>query len=230
MNCADLLKLIDDYVDGELPRSSRSEARAHLVECASCRAEEARVRALTGAAAALPEELPLPRDLWARIDARLREGEAGAPPVPSALPRGRHAALAAAMIVVLVGGAVAAALLFRQPAPPAIPAGAEAVAPAAGGDSPAAVPLDEAGKALLEAKQSLKEAFSQQSGSLSPGTVRQVEENIQIIEAAVAEIQAALAKDPGNPQLRKLLITARQREVAVLTKVTRTAAARQVRW
>ncbi len=228
MNCADLLTLIDDYVDGELPRSSRGEARAHLAECASCRAEEARVRELAGAAASLPEEMPLPRDLWARIDARLREGEAGAPRVPSALPHGRQAALAAAMVVVLVGGAVAAALLFRQGAPRSLPPGAGSVVPAAGGD--AVVPLDEAGQALLEAKQSLEEAFSQKRGSLSPRTVRQVEENIQIIEAAVAEIQAALEKDPGNPQLRKLLITARQREVAVLTKVTRTAAARQVRW
>lgn len=272
MTCEDLLRVLDEYVDGELPRARRNEAAAHLAGCASCREEESRLRDLIGAAAALPEELPLSGDPWGRIDARLGEaarvgpadssplhgdrrgriralfGRSGENPLSrerrdgidaplrrfrareSALPHGGHPALAAAMVVILVGGAVAAAVLFRRPAPPALDPGAGAVAPIARDLAPAPVPLDEAGRALLEAKHSLEAAFREQSSSLSPGTVRQVEENIRIIEAAIAEIQQALANDPGNPQLRKLLITARQREIAVLTQVTRTAASRQVRW
>jgi hypothetical protein len=243
MTCEDFLGVIDDYVDGDLSGSRAAEARAHLAGCPACRREEEGVRHLVRSASTLPEEMPLARDLWDRIDARLEDrpgaAAAGGRLAPAAFRGGRQAMLAAAMVVILVGAAVAAAVFFRRPAvngsdsssigSPA-PAGGDAIAPATGADLPGTAPLDEAGRALLEAKQSLKEAFVAQSGSLSPGTVRAVEENIRIIEAAVDEIQAALDKDPGNPQLRRLLITARQREVAVLTKVTRTAAARQMRW
>jgi hypothetical protein len=133
------------------------------------------------------------------------------------------------MIAVLIGAGLMAVTLLRGPEiPPGEPAEG-AVAPVAGLPAPEGGSMDRAERVFLEAKQALKAAFNQQRGSLSPETIKRVDENLRIIGAAVDEIHLALDKDPGNRQLRRMLVAAQQREVALLRKVTQTAVMQQ-RW
>ncbi|MGH2569626.1 MAG: hypothetical protein ACRDGR_00280, partial [bacterium] len=58
---------------------------------------------------------------------------------------------------------------------------------------------------------------------LDPATVELIRRNLEIIETAIAEIRAALADDPGNPGLNRLLIAEYQRRGVVLRRAARLA-------
>jgi hypothetical protein len=60
-----------DYVDGALPASEKAELERHLASCAECRREVAFLNSLRQQAAALPQRLEPPRDLWPEIANRL---------------------------------------------------------------------------------------------------------------------------------------------------------------
>jgi hypothetical protein len=60
-----------DYVDGALPASEKVEFERHLVSCAECRREVAFINSLRQQAAALPQRLEPPRDLWPEIAGRI---------------------------------------------------------------------------------------------------------------------------------------------------------------
>ena len=51
MRCEDARERLSAFVDGELPADEAEKMRAHLAACASCRAEEAELRRLSGAIA-----------------------------------------------------------------------------------------------------------------------------------------------------------------------------------
>jgi hypothetical protein len=232
VNCNDFRLLMNEFVDGDLPRLSQDEARVHLSECASCRDETDRIRYLVSAASSLPGEMEPPRGLWEGIESRLDASGNTRPQgerLRAATSPSLQFALAAAMIAVLIGAGLMAVTLLRGPEiPPGEPAEG-AVAPVTGLPAPEGGSMDRAERVFLEAKQALKEAFNQQRGSLSPETIKRVDENLRIIGAAVNEIHLALDQDPGNRQLKRMLVAAQQREVALLRKVTQTAAMQQ-RW
>lgn len=243
MNCAEFRPLVDELIDGALSRRSHEEARRHAGTCPSCREMLEGTRRLVEAAAELPVEVEPSRDLWEGVEAGIRSspgGAAGAQDQPLFVRAvdekgerrtGRtawHAGLAAALVLVVAGAGLVASLMLRPAAvdrPGETRMNAEAPVRATGAGRGEG--LDEASRAFLEAKRALRAAFDRQQGALSPRTVRKVEENLKIIEEAVAEIQAELGKDPGNPQLERMLVAAQQREVALLRKVTKTAVLHQ---
>src|SRR6185503_5104567 len=74
MRCADVERLVTEYVDGELDERRSSALRGHLRVCTGCAArveDEVAVRETAGSLAPLDP----PADLWAAIDTRLAEAE-----------------------------------------------------------------------------------------------------------------------------------------------------------
>jgi anti-sigma factor RsiW len=68
VTCRELIDLLNDYLEGELPGGARGDLERHLQDCAPCRAYLAtyrKTRAL--GAAAFPPEMPH------EMTARLRE-------------------------------------------------------------------------------------------------------------------------------------------------------------
>ena len=61
-------------------------------------------------------------------------------------------------------------------------------------------------------------------GRLRPETVAVLERNLAVIDAAIAESRAALARDPANAELRRLFAAASRQKVDLLQWVTRVAA------
>ena len=61
-------------------------------------------------------------------------------------------------------------------------------------------------------------------GRLRPETVALLERNLAVIDAAIAESRAALARDPANADLRRLLAAASRHKVELLEWATRVAA------
>jgi hypothetical protein len=86
--------------------------------------------------------------------------------------------------------------------------------------TPASLELGQVQATFAAARQQLLAALEARKGSLSPQTLAVVEENLKIIDKAVGEMQAALARDPGNRELPMLLVTAYRQEIDLLRRVT----------
>jgi predicted anti-sigma-YlaC factor YlaD len=208
MTCAGVDERLDDYVDGALPAAQTREVEAHLQGCAACRQEEKALRNLLAVAAGLARETSPPRDLWPEIAERIRSERRGI----GSWPRWAAAALAAAAVVSI---ALLASVVGRQ-APPVAP-----VAP-----TPVQAekdPLREAEADYARATSALLSALEQRR-DLSPKTLASVRSNLDVIDQALGEVRAALAKDPANPELTRMLASTHRKKVDVLRRVMRLTA------
>jgi len=220
MSCDEILSRLDERVDGSLSREEEAALAIHLAACPACRDEERRLRELVAAARALPPAIPPGRDLWPDIEARL-----GAHARVASVRRGKRALsglpgwLAAAAILIAAAGLSLYMLRLGGGGGQSAIGGATSVA-ARGG-----VPNDlrEMTAEFRGARREMRSALDEHRDTLSPATVATVEENLRIIDAAVGQIEAALARDPGNQELRQMLAATRHQETAMLRQVARAA-------
>jgi hypothetical protein len=173
--------------------------------------------ALDGRLARLPREIAPRRDLWPAIAQRLHDAGDGA-----AAPAARRSAangwrqLAAAVVLAALSSLTTYAVMRQQSPAPERSAAARLVQEELG-----AARFLPAGYA--ETRRELSAAFEDSLARLSPQTRRVVETNLHDIERSLAEIGAALARDPGNARLQQLLLAASEQELAYLDEVRRLA-------
>jgi hypothetical protein len=219
--------LLDEYIDGGLAAEESGEVERHLEGCAECAAEVESLLALRARTRDLPREIAPGRDLWPEIQARIQaaprrveapERLAGAEEgvIDLAARRGRTIrwngafgrAAAVIALVVLSSGATAYLLRGRGAAPVAVAPAAPQ--PQATGNVRLAADRDiaafRAGAGGFDgAVEALRTTFDSQRDRLSPETVKIIEQNLAIIDRAIAESRAALEKDPNDPDLPLLL-------------------------
>lgn len=217
---------LSDYLDGELEAGEAEACEAHLAGCAECAEALAALRAVVAQASLLPE-IPPTRDLWPGIESQLepRTAHAEAGVVSLSTRRRRVAAtvpqLAAAAIALIVLTAGAMWLML----PPAAQsgtglAGAEASELLPAGQEPAQVVFLAAYEPAIS---ELEAAFEARRGELDPETARIVEQNLAIIDRAIAEATRALADDPSSGFLTTHLAGAMRQKVDLLRRVTNIA-------
>lgn len=215
------------YLEDDLTPAEQAEADRHLMECASCRETLAELRAIAAGASSMPLLTPS-RDLWSGIESRISTpvtalGGASAV-VRRAPPRQwQYAMAAAALIAVTAGttyffvtrsGTVAPQVAART----AAPARNSAVATPAPLVIATPTPPANATVASYRSKKELSAArvydneitlldslVRTRRTSLDPKTVTVIENNLQIINKAILESRAALAKDPKSPMLSNQL-------------------------
>jgi hypothetical protein len=204
MNCERFIALIDDYHAGPLDPALRVAADAHLGGCRRCQSEYAALKRVLRLAGELPAELEPGHDLWPGIAARL------APRASQARPRGLVQYALAATIVLAVAGM--ATLVFRV-----APQGE--VVPLARSSGDARPALLDGGRAAGRAQ--LVAQLTAQEGSMSNSTRDTVVRNLLVIEQALAEIDAAVKRDPNDPNLRALLTAMHQQESALIEQTQR---------
>jgi len=190
---------LNEYVDGTLAARERATVEAHLADCAGCQAAVVDLRALVTAAAALPKSIPPNRNLWTTIEARIVQRATWN--VQRVRWRG---ALAAAAVL-----AIALAINRLTPHPPYRPAG----------QGWAAVEAD-----FDRASEDLSRVLAAERERLRPETVALLERNLAIIDAAIAESRAALARDPANAEVRWFVTAALRQKVELLRWAARVAA------
>ena len=224
MTCEEVRARLDEWVEGSLGVAEKEAVDAHLAGCEACRAEARALEALLSAAADLPREIRPPRDLWAGIDTRL-DDEPGATVVPlAARRRPRRAGLppwalvAAALALVVVTAAVTSILTRNYDEAIALKLGR------GGGEAPETAARNESGRGdeearFLAASQELLAGLEAQD--LSPETMEIVRRNLEVIDAAIAELQAALERDPGNGELTRMLLATYQRKIDLLEQAAR---------
>ncbi|MBE3574440.1 MAG: zf-HC2 domain-containing protein [Firmicutes bacterium] len=89
MNCQVVQNLLSAYVDQELPPEDYRRIRLHLEECAVCRREWESLRQVKLFLNGLPE-LPVPKQFWAELDARLAAEAGESPEVAGSGGHGGH--------------------------------------------------------------------------------------------------------------------------------------------
>jgi Putative zinc-finger len=216
MKCEEIRARLDEYVDGDLTEAEFQEVELHLGDCPECGQEERQLRAFITEAAALPEEIQPARDLWPDVAARLRGPEGMRLVPPSGLARWiGPMSVAAAVVVALSAGW----WTWRQ-APGVVPGGLQGtVRPIAVG-APLTELLDSE-REYARATADLMAAIEGQKEMLAPETRAVLDANLKTIDDALAQVRAALRKDPGNSQLAHLLTSTHQKKVDALERVVR---------
>jgi hypothetical protein len=149
--------------------------------------------------AALPLELPPPRNLWPEISARLS-------------PRRPHRAVlaaAAALAGACIAGTVTWAVVHSRP---------DETAVAANASSLFQEPRD---PAYLSARATLEVSFRQRLAQLDPETRARVEASLAAIRKAHLDIAKALALDPSSPVLEQLWQSTGRDELDLYDRVVR---------
>ena len=157
----------------------------------------------------LPKSIEPARDLWPGIEARME-------PAPGRRAR-RWAWQAAAAVLLVASSSIVTLQLVKPRAPavaelPASPSG-PAVVPAAFGPGHALDPE------YLVAKEQLAEMLAQRIDAMPASARSKLEANLAELQRATAEINAALALQPGDPLLEELLLNTYQAELGVMANV-----------
>lgn len=151
---------------------------------------------LRAAIATLPRELPPKRDLWPGIAAQIAPRQRWSQP---------WAIAAAAAALIVLGVAAATFGLHRRAMPTTI-----VVQPPA----PSATPA-------LGSRGQFIATVLRNSRGMDPKTQAVLLKNLDIIETSIANIQRALAQDPGNAALQPLLYQLYRDEAALVTATQR---------
>jgi hypothetical protein len=223
------LELLDDFVDGALEPGADRDVRRHLMQCEGCREEERVLRTLLENAAALPEEILPERDLWAGIAPRLQArdgaapaGESGAgmevltPRRPRRLP---WWVLAAASVALVVASSLATLQLAPRPGSVAELSPERAAPPPSATPATAFAAFRPAEREYERAIGDLTAVLETRRDQLAPETVAVIEENLRVIDQAIAESRAALSADPASQELTHILADAYDAKLGVLRQV-----------
>jgi hypothetical protein len=238
MRCEDVVLRLDELLNGELSAAEAGEVEAHLEACEGCRGELAAARELQARVDRLPRSIEPPRDLWNGIATRVVVAERGAPGAQGMAPAGRvvaslprragqgrrltWASLMGMAAAVLMGIALVLGYTLAGKGP-----SQQASHDRDGAlSSMARSTIDALGSGELDfdaARQELLAALEQRRDSLPPTTMTVVTESLRTIDQSIDGIAAALEENPGDPQLVRLMASARRQELDLLRRATRIA-------
>jgi hypothetical protein len=213
--------------DGTLDAAERARVDAHLGVCRDCASDVARLTALMNrideskrAAAATPLACPPELEgMWPRIRQQIESGKVVA--LDSNEPAATSWRLRVDPWVIGVAASVAAitALTVIQVVPPIVrslaPTGASAVAT----DSAFRF-ADDSIQSYREEADRLLDDLKLQRARLAPETRVAIDDDLKTVDLAIAELQAAVARDPRNPALRTMLASSYRQKVDVLKKIS----------
>jgi hypothetical protein len=197
---------INELVDETLPTHELTVALQHVNTCSQCRAEVEELRAILHRIAQLPAAISPPRDLrsdmWVKVDRK-------------SLWSFRYPLAAAAVLLIALSSAITVLVLRPQNSPEIRITETQAIP---------SVDLVSLEREYSQEVEELQRALRQDRESLSPETVRILEDNLRIIDTAIQEARTALASDPQSGMLGELLRSAYQRKVELLKQAARSSA------
>jgi len=238
IDCRQFDDLLSDYLESTLSLPSRAAMDAHVASCARCASLLADVRSIVDRAGSLPVLRPS-RDLWSGIAAQL-----DAPVVPIAtaasaqrrLRMPRWAGLAAAAAVLVVATSLVTREVTRSGSPetPAVglaPREPVALPESLGSESTATLRVSGTNRSATPVREGasvtygreiarLEAIVRQRESALDPATTAIIENSMRIIDSALVEARAALARDPASRFLTDQVDKTLQKKMELLRSVT----------
>jgi anti-sigma factor RsiW len=209
---------LSDYLDGTLTGAERHDCALHLESCAECAATLDELRRVVARAQALQNRAPR-ADLWAGIASRIGVSSPGITSLGAERTRRRVAftlpQLAAASIALVLLSAGGAWLALSRGGNREIPLTVSGRT----GDTAAAATVSWVSRAdpKYDARVAeLQKALDEGRGRLDTATVRVIEKNLRIIDAAIGQARRALAADPANQYLNVHLADTMRRKLDLL--------------
>ncbi|HLB10942.1 MAG TPA: hypothetical protein VK617_15485 [Gemmatimonadaceae bacterium] len=199
--------------DGTLGAQPMLEAYRHLAECESCAADVARLRTVMTRAREAARPTASLDDLWPSIRARIEQSKL----VPLDQPVAPPAARARRPWLAIGSTALAAALLIaaftemqrRRPR--------ETVAAEQSPDIAFTNAADSARLYENESRRLLNE-LEMQRAMMGPSASASLDGDLAIIDSSIAEQKDALARDPHNVALQRLLAASYRAKVELLER------------
>lgn len=233
LTCDQIAERLADYLEPTaLTESERLAVEMHLAGCADCASLVHDLRGITAAAAELPVLTPS-RDLWQGIADRIETPVMELPTRITAEHRvvraegrswsPRRALIAASLLVSATAGVtytITSRSMGRDASNiAAAPTVAPETVPTPGNVKNVAVKRASADETFDREIGSLRTIVEQRRGDLDSVTVATLQRNLKVIDQAIAESKAALAKDPASGFLRDRLNRAYDSKLQVLRGV-----------
>ena len=224
---------LSEYLDDELTREERDALEAHVTGCPKCAATLTELKRVIERGRTLGPRPP-EHDLWPAIAGRIAPpSRYRAPAWPARTGESRQFSFtlaqlaAAAVVLIALSSAVAWRLAERaandrrgtETTPAARVAEVERAPSNDAADSAALVrPVSLADAQYDAAVTDLEQALAKGRGRLDKTTIAIVEENLNIIDQAIAQARTALASDPANAYLSSHLVEARRKKLDLLRR------------
>jgi len=250
MRCEQVVIELDGYVKGELDWETTRQIERHLTQCLACAAELRILSRENAAYAAYRSNVRLSEDTWKKVQMRMAHLGTEARQIRAPRVRGLRLLsrinsrawstwAAAACLVTALGFS----LYYYERASRA-PGGVEITEGITHGVSPppkdenesfrnpkpatrvfrrtaeAKAALDRAVTELDDAVALLNRVYDERKANLDPRTIGELDRNLKIIDATIAECQQALQAHPDNLQTAEFLLRAYEKKVDILKRIT----------
>ena len=217
-------ELLSDYIDEDLEPATHQQIEEHIAVCGACHALVSDLRKVVRRAGALENPVPTP-NLWPGIASRIGSHV-------SAIPRAeqrravRRRSVTFSVPQLMAAGIAMIALVGTAGWFGARAGNDENTAPIVAAEMPADVATlasvsfeTRYDRAVVE----LMATLERERAYLNPSTIRVVEENLRLIDDAIARANAALAEDPESDYVRDHLERTVRQKLGLLRRVTEMA-------
>ena len=223
---------LNDYLEGLASEDVARHVDQHVAECAECSGRLRALTALVSELAELPHDAQPANDLWSGVRAGIDAGSGRDDTDIGPVSRGRsdrnrrfsfsapQLAAASLVLALLSSGTTWMALNSR---PDQATVAVSDVVPLAGAPAESGNILPVTHAATTEYEQAiarLESILEQGRDQLDPRTVETIEASLATIDRAIEEARGALADDPNNRSLNRLLIKYEQSKLRVLRQAS----------
>lgn len=200
--------------DGSVSPEQLPPIESHLHGCAACADDVARIRTLMTRTQDAPAPIAPPAldEVWPSIRARI-EASKVVPLAPSAIRlegRRRARRFGSAMMIAAALVITAVALGIR--------AGARRAASDQSEGPGSLIAVADSAHMYEEEAQTLLNQLELRRSMLRPEAVVAIDHDLRVVDSAIAELKEAIARDPNNPALRRLLASSYRQKVDVLKR------------
>jgi anti-sigma factor RsiW len=219
----EIINELSAYLDGELSPSERARIDEHVALCVQCRLVLDDLKAIVVTAPYYEGEAPK-RDLWSGIQAGIAEQkEVPLARRPSPVARRQFSLgqlVAACLAFAAIAGGTVYVAVRPSPVAPDLSPVAHSPSPTATAAVTAVSSSARAGEVYDAAVGDLERVLAEGKDQLEPRTLKVIEENLRIIDRAIAEARSAIASDPANAYLRSQVAANMRRKLDILRQAT----------
>lgn len=202
--------------DGSMSADRAEGARAHLRVCTECSADVARLDRLVTGAREMQNPTSELADLWPGIRARIESAK-----VVTLTPESAKARWNGRRLMLRIASVAAVLLLATWLGVRARDSSNAPASAARPGDTTGSMAFAaDSARVYEEEAQILLDRLALMRSVLEPGAAAAIDKDLAVIDSAIAELQAAIARDPRNPALRQLLATSYRQKVDVLKRIS----------